>query len=71
MAAAIEKVGLHTRIALKVLNTVKRWRMVEGRSVMLVPQVGTTPDRILGGFMLVCWALSMWVRAALAMCSSS
>eukprot|EP00658_Telonema_sp_P-2_P006112 TRINITY_DN12325_c0_g1_i2.p1 TRINITY_DN12325_c0_g1~~TRINITY_DN12325_c0_g1_i2.p1 ORF type:complete len:440 (-),score=98.66 TRINITY_DN12325_c0_g1_i2:89-1408(-) len=44
VAAAIEKVGLHTRIALKVLNV-----------------VGTTPDRILGGFMMVCWSLSMWM----------
>jgi len=44
VAAAIEKSGLHRRIALRVLMT-----------------VGTSPDRMLIGFMLVCWGLSMWM----------
>lgn len=44
MAAAMQRVGLHRRIAL-----------------MIVARVGTSPDRIILGFMLATAFLSMWI----------
>lgn len=44
LAAAIERWGLHRRIALRIILT-----------------TGTAPDRIILGFMLATFALSMWI----------